>query len=136
MKKYVLDSYALISYIEGEYTGRPVAEIFKKALRLEAELLVCVINWGEVCCTAFRDGGKPNAEFYRHSVAKFPITVLEANKELTVQAATLKAKHKMSYADCFAAGLAKLQKAVLVTGDSEFKQVENEIKLLWLARSS
>jgi predicted nucleic acid-binding protein len=38
----------------------------------------------------------------------------------------------MSYADCFAAALAKLRKAELVTGDEEFKQVEGEIKIRWI----
>lgn len=38
----------------------------------------------------------------------------------------------MSYADCFAAALAKHEKAELITGDNEFKQVENEMKIIWL----
>jgi predicted nucleic acid-binding protein len=32
-----------------------------------------------------------------------------------------KAKHRMSYNDCFAAALAKTRKAELVTGDLEFR---------------
>jgi predicted nucleic acid-binding protein len=38
----------------------------------------------------------------------------------------------MSYADCFAAALAKLRKAELVTGDKEFRQIEGEIKVSWV----
>jgi predicted nucleic acid-binding protein len=38
----------------------------------------------------------------------------------------------MSYADCFAAALAKDRKSDLVTGDMEFKQVEEEISIRWL----
>jgi len=38
----------------------------------------------------------------------------------------------MSYADCFAAALAKLRKAELVTGDRDFKQVEGEVQVLWI----
>ena len=48
------------------------------------------------------------------------------------RAAELKAKKKMSYADCFAAALAKLRKAELVTGDKEFRQVAGEVKILWI----
>ncbi|HEX4119441.1 MAG TPA: PIN domain-containing protein [Verrucomicrobiae bacterium] len=51
---------------------------------------------------------------------------------LTRQAAIYKATRKMSYADCFAAALAKLKNAELVTGDPEFKEVEKEIKIGWL----
>jgi predicted nucleic acid-binding protein len=38
----------------------------------------------------------------------------------------------MSYADCFAAALAKINKAELITGDREFKEVEGEVKVVWL----
>jgi len=35
-------------------------------------------------------------------------------------------------ADAFAAALARLKKAQLVTGDPEFKAVERQIKVMWL----
>jgi len=38
----------------------------------------------------------------------------------------------MSYADAYAAALAKIKKATLVTGDKEFKALENEIKINWI----
>jgi predicted nucleic acid-binding protein len=38
----------------------------------------------------------------------------------------------MSYADCFAAALAKIKNCELVTGDPEFREVEKEIKINWL----
>jgi predicted nucleic acid-binding protein len=41
----------------------------------------------------------------------------------------------MTSADCFAAVLAKIRKAELVTGDREFKQVEDEIKIGWLKQN-
>ena len=58
--------------------------------------------------------------------------MVEADWELTRQAALFKTKGKMASADCFAAALAKLRKAELVTGDPEFKQVEGEIKIIWV----
>jgi predicted nucleic acid-binding protein len=38
----------------------------------------------------------------------------------------------MSYADCYAAALAKARKADLVTGDKEFKPLEVEIRIQWV----
>jgi ribonuclease VapC len=61
-----------------------------------------------------------------------PIHIVTADLELTKQAAVFKANKKMSYADCFAAALAKHRSVELVTGDDEFKQVERELKILWL----
>ena len=51
---------------------------------------------------------------------------------LARQAGTFKSKNRMSFADCFAASLAKEHKADLVTGDKEFKQVEGDIRIVWL----
>src|SRR5260221_131730 len=46
---------------------------------------------------------------------------------------SLKGTKAMSYADCFAAALAKTRNAELVTGDREFKVVESELKSIrWL----
>jgi predicted nucleic acid-binding protein len=52
--------------------------------------------------------------------------------ELVRQAAAFKATWKMSYADCFAAALAKIKNAELVTGDREFKQLARDVKIHWL----
>ena len=69
------------------------------------------------------------------TAASVPPTVEELQEQLAEaqkQAAEFKAKCRMSYADCFAAALARLHNAELVTGDQDFRQVENEVKVLWL----
>ena len=132
MKRYVLDSYALIAYAEGEKGVDKVADILKEALSGKAEIFLCVINWGEMYYIALREGEKERAELYKNTFARYPITIVEANKELTLQAAQYKAYNKMSYADAFAAALTKNRKAVLVTGDKEFKSLEGEIKVNWI----
>ena len=43
-----------------------------------------------------------------------------------------KSKYKMSYADAIAAALALHRNGHLVTGDREFKHVENDVKIVWL----
>jgi ribonuclease VapC len=132
MKRYVLDSYALIAYFEGEKGAETVAGIFKDALADKAEVFLCVVNWGEMYYIALREGGEDKAELYKLTLAKYPITIIEANKELTLQAARYKAFHKISYADAYATALAKLRKAELVTGDKEFKSLEKEITINWI----
>lgn len=132
MNKYVLDSYSLLAYAEQEKGADEVGNILKKALEDKAELFLCVINWGEMYYIALREGGKERAELYKNTFARYPITIVEANKETTLQAAEYKAFYRISYADAFAAALAKTKKAILVTGDKEFKVLDGEIKILWL----
>ncbi len=55
-----------------------------------------------------------------------------ADETLTRQAAQFKAFHKMSYADAFAAALAKIKHADLMTGDPEFKALTQEISVAWI----
>src|SRR4030067_3352570 len=124
MKRYVLNSYSLLAYAENEKGADAVEDILTKALDNQAEIFLSVINWGEMYYIALREGGKERAELYRETFARYPIAIVEANKELTLQAAQYKATHKMSYADAFAAALAKNRKAVLVTGDKEFKTLD------------
>jgi ribonuclease VapC len=51
---------------------------------------------------------------------------------LVFEAAHLKARYPISYADAFAAALAKRNGAHLMTGDPEFKAVEPEVAIHWL----
>ena len=62
------------------------------------------------------------------------IEFVDADWTLAHEAGGSKSKHKMSFADCFAAALAKQKKALLLTGDPEFKQVEQEITIGWLKK--
>ncbi len=91
-----------------------------------------MVNWGEVYYITLRETGQQGADEVAHLIATLPIHIVPADLELAKQAAIFKASKKMSYADCFAAALAKQRKVELVTGDKEFQQVQGEVKILWL----
>ena len=57
-----------------------------------------------------------------------PIDFHSTTRALADSAADFKARFKLSLADAFAAALAKEKKAELVTGDPEFKPLDQEIK--------
>jgi uncharacterized protein len=128
----VLDSYSFIAYLENEDGAEKMIEVIQVARNAGKPLLLSVVNWGEVYYITLREAGRERVETVVHLISTLPIQVVPADLELTRQAAEFKASKKMSYGDCFAAALAKLQKAELVTGDEEFKQIEKEIKILWI----
>ena len=125
----VLDSYSLLAYIEGEAGAEQMIEIFKVARDSGRSLFLSVVNWGEVYYITMREAGHERADEVAHLISTLPIQIVPADLDLTRQAAELKAKHRMSFADCFAAALARQRKAELVTGDRDFRQVESEVKL-------
>jgi len=128
----VLDSWALLCYLDQEPGFEKIIELFEKASESSRPLLMCVVNWGEVYYQIARRFGEPRAQEIEKLIQSFPITVVEATKDITREAARIKATKSMAYADCFAAALTKLKKAELVTGDKEFKQLGEEIKIQWL----
>ena len=132
MKAAVLDSYAIITFLQRQPGYEEVAKLFEECTAKDRELFVCVVNWGEVIYHALRAGGEEKAQLAEEVMRAIPITVLDANREIALQAARFKAVLKMSYADCFAAALAMKKKCELVTGDKEFKMVEKEVKVRWI----
>ncbi len=128
----VLDSYALIVFFENQPGADKVGDLIKQARDSQKSLLLSLVNWGEVYYILCRAAGKQSAELALQSIDTLPIEIVPADREMTSLAAELKSTRKMSYTDCFAAALAKIKKADLVTGDKEFKTVEDQIKIVWL----
>ena len=70
--------------------------------------------------------GIKEAEHSLAVVYEMNIEIAPVDLELTIAAAKLKAKYKMSYADAFAAALTIAKKGTLITGDKEFKHLVGE----------
>ena len=96
------------------------------------ELSICAINLGEVWYIIARKTSTEQADTLVNEIQNMPIEIVDADWMLTRQAAEYKQKGNISYADCFAAALAKVRNAEVVTGDKEFKKLEGEIKISWL----
>lgn len=132
MKTLVLDSHPLIAYFEQDDGWQDVADILQQASEGKYHILLSVVNWGEIYYVTLREYGEEYAEKVRHALKNMPIEIKEVDEEITLEAAKLKARGGLSYADCFAAALAMMKKCELVTGDKEFKQVEKKIKIRWI----
>jgi ribonuclease VapC len=134
MATKVLDSWALIAFFEDEPAADDVEKLLQQAADEKHKLLMSVVNWGEVYYNTMRAVSHEAAEQKAQEIAALPIDIIGVSDDLTLakQAAIFKATHKMAYADCFAAALAKQKNAELITGAPELKEVEQEIKIAWL----
>jgi ribonuclease VapC len=130
-----VDSWALIAFFEDEPAAEHVEQLLVKAESGVHKLFLCVVNWGEIYYSTLRDVSREAAEQIAKEMAGLTIEIVgvdDKNLELVRQAAVYKATRKISYADAFAAALAKIKNAELITGDREFEQVEDDIKIGWL----
>lgn len=128
----VLDAHAVFVYLEKEPGYNVVRDAFAKASDSGKSLLMTTVNWGEVYYGTLRELGAATAEKVVQLLASFPIELVDVDCAIAKQAGRYKSGGKMSYADCFAAALAKLRRLPLITGDKEFKTVETDIKIVWL----
>jgi ribonuclease VapC len=131
-KVVVLDSWATIAYLEDEASAERVADIIADAHEEKIPLLMSVVNAGEVWYIIARESSVADADASINQLRDLGIEFVDADWNLAKDAGYFKSKNNMSFADCFAAALAKQRKAHLATGDPEFKQVESEIAINWL----
>ncbi len=127
-----MDSWALLAYFEGEPAGAKITELLKEAAEKGKNLLVSVINWGEVLYVIESRYSKDKRDEVERLMNQMHLEVADADKDLTRTAAHLKATEKLPYGDSFAAALALDRKAELVTGDKDFRAVESKIQIHWI----
>jgi len=134
MAARVLDSHALLTFFQDEPGAEEVEKLLARAEADGHRLLLSVVNWGEVYYNTMRKVSPSAAEEIAREIATLPIELVPVgiDLELVRCAAAYKARGKLAYADAFAAALAKIRNAELVTGDPDFKQVEDEIRIRWL----
>ena len=132
MATKVLDSYALMAFFEDEPGADFVRGLIQKAVETDTHLLMSVVNLGEVWYSIARTSSADIADQYIHEIKGMGIEIVDIDWALTRQAAAFKVNGNISYADCFAAALAKVKKVELITGDKEFKSLEGEIKISWI----
>ena len=132
MATKVLDSYALMAFFEDEPGADIVRGLILKAEEGGVNLLMSVVNLGEVWYSIARTNSSETADQYINEIKGMAIEIVDADWQLTRQAAAFKTKGGISYADCFSAALTKLHKGELITGDKEFKALDGEIKISWL----
>lgn len=135
MTRYVLDSYALLAYYWDEAGAARVEEILTGRSH---ERWMSVINVGEVYYKAARRVdpavAEEVAEDILQRILRLPVEFVDATSGLTLDAARIKSKYRIAYADSFAAALARYVDARVVTGDEEFTQLESDsiVSIEWL----
>ena len=129
---YIIDSYAIIKLIKKEVGFEKVEYIFKQAEDNNAQLFMSSINFGEALYRLTQIKGYDYFEAINQNLQSLPFKIVDTDIKDVIQAANFKSKGGISYADCFAVNLAHLKNGTILTGDREFKQFEDFIKIEWI----
>ena len=118
---FVLDSSAVLRYIDNEPGASRVVEVLKACVAGRAEIQISAVQWGEVAGNVRKRAGATEETRVLSGlpgeIEVVPITASDA-----VRAAALKVDRKIAYADAFAVGLALSHPDhILLTADYGFK---------------
>ena len=132
MKTRVLDSWPIVEWIKGRQPATDIVNgLFAEAEAGTARLFTSAINVGEVYYYVCKYHSETLAESWRESSRTLPITIEVPTADEIWDAALLKARYPIAYADAFAAALAQKYRCPLVTGDPEFRSVP-DLDLDWI----
>lgn len=131
-KPTLLDSHAALVFLKGEKGHEKVRAALADAEKFGTPLLMSEINIGEVCYILLRAGLTNNLDDFLSQFLSLPIRPVPVDFDLVIEAANIKARYPLSYADAFAVAVALRNDAAIITGDPEFKTVTKSIHIDWL----
>ena len=123
----------MLAYLNGENGMARVQEVMDQALHGDCQVILSIINLGEIIYITERELGLAQAQAALAAIEQLPIEVLPATREAVLGAAHIKANHSVAYADAFAIAAAQEYNGVVLTGDPKFKVVEELVVVEWLS---
>lgn len=123
MSLYVLDTSALLAYIENEDGAHIIENIFLETLMEQHTLYISVVSCIEVYYISCREQGQAIAAERLQLLYDLPVILSPLEESSITTIGELKATHSLSFADCCIAGLAQAKRATLIHKDPEFEQL-------------
>ncbi len=128
MNKYILDTSALLAFIENEPGSEDVEKFLLDAVECKIQLIISAVSTIELYYISLREQGARIANKRLKLIDSLPIKQQSLHPDTAKIIGEIKARKAMSFADCCVAGLAKIQKAIIVHKDPEFEQMKDELK--------
>ena len=126
---FVLDSYAVLAYLGDEPGRERVQGLLEQAEKGDCRVVLSLINLGEVAYIVEREEGLGKAQEALGVIDQLPVGILAVERETVLTAAHIKAHYPLAYADAFAIAAALEHEGVVLTGDPEFEQVRDIVKV-------
>lgn len=132
MKNVLLDSHAVLKFYQDEDGAEKIEGILVSAKKGDLKAYMSEINVGEVYYMTIRRLGLASARDHLEQFFELPIQIIPPLSDIILSASEIKAEYAISYADCFAIATALKVEASIITGDPEFKKVENLVEIIWM----
>jgi predicted nucleic acid-binding protein len=131
-KKSLLDSYAVLTWIQDEPGAQLVEDLFYQAQENKEQVLINIINLGEIYYRCARVKDLSFARDILEKMKLLPLRIYPCPNDLVLEASEIKAEYPIAFADAFVVATARRENACIVTGDPEFEKVQHLIEIRWL----
>lgn len=131
-RNYVVDAFAILMYLQQGQGWQETGQLLRHWRRERRKAKLNWINWGEIYYSVWKGFGREKAQETMGLLAGFPLELEPVDFELVRAASELKAQHSLSFADAFCAATALRYNAIVLTGDPEFRSVEDLLDIHWL----
>jgi PIN domain nuclease of toxin-antitoxin system len=133
MVTYVLDSSAILRYLDGEAGAERVTEIIKAHLAGRSEVVISAAHWGEIAGITGKLHGKESMDLVLSRLTAFGLQVVAVDADRAVRAALIKLTRQIPYVDSFGIELtAEWPDRVFVTADFDSKPANRDVKIEFL----
>jgi ribonuclease VapC len=132
MKRIVFDSHAILKWAQKEAGYNKVKSLMLACRNGDVTGYMNLLNLGEVYYKSIRTAGLEKAKVFLENFQRLPIDLVLPDEDLIWSASELKARHAVSFADCFVAATAIRHDAPILTGDPEFKKLGSLVVVEWL----
>ncbi len=130
MSRYVLDSFAILAFLQKEKGWERIKSLLEQAASGDVELHMSLVNMAEVHYLVMRR--REDATQVLAAIEALPIRISSAD-EYIPRVVELKARYHVSLADCFGAALAVELRCPVITGDPEFEKMSDILTIEWIA---
>ena len=132
MKTCVVDAWAFSEWLKAaEPAASRLDDFLAASQKGLVHLYASAVNIGEVYYSLLKKNAPALARDWRDRAPTLPVKIEVPTMEDIWQAAEIKGRFTISYADAFAAALAQKVRGTLVTGDPDFRQIHG-LKLDWV----
>jgi predicted nucleic acid-binding protein len=127
-KPYILDTSALLTYIEDEEGSDEVEELLVKAENGEVEIYIAFISITEVFYITLQEKDETEAMRRIKLIQSLAVKLVESYEDLNLAAGKLKSANRISLADSYISALCQEYKGTLVHKDPEFEKMSFSLK--------
>ncbi len=132
----VLDSYTILCWMQNEPGSDLIHNLLERASNGEESLFISSVSVAEVYHRILRNTDEEQADSFYEDLKKrvLPLEIVPVTNKRAWKAAQLRNYFGIPFSDAFSASLAIELKAVLVTGDAQFNELDQTgiLQVEWL----